>query len=212
MLPHGHTGLICHLSVSRQKKEKKKVQHVPAFFLDLLVSRLLLAKTTYTKTQAGPISMGNPMHISPRAENVKPKRMTPLSHFKAFSRKFSSGTEPRMESKMNSVQGGPQVHRAFIALGSNVGDRIEMIEKACLELDKANIKVKRTSSLFETTPMYVLEQATFINGVCEVRYLYLFAFDYIDNFLMVDRLKLPLGPWSFWILFSLLRMPWAERS
>ncbi|KAJ5907478.1 hypothetical protein N7495_000160 [Penicillium taxi] len=61
-----------------------------------------------------------------------------------------------------------KTHRAFIALGSNVGDRVEMIEKACLEMDRANIKVKRTSSLFETTPMYVLDQATFINGVCEV--------------------------------------------
>ncbi|KAJ5673742.1 hypothetical protein N7462_009181 [Penicillium macrosclerotiorum] len=69
---------------------------------------------------------------------------------------------------MNPTQGSPQLHRAFIALGSNVGDRVEMIEKACQELDRANIKVKRTSSLFETTPMYVLDQATFINGVCEV--------------------------------------------
>lgn len=156
--------------------------------------------------------MGNPMHVSPRAENVKLKRMTPLSHFKAFARKFSSGTEPRMESTMNSVRGGSQVHRAFIALGSNVGDRVEMIEKACLELDKADIKVRRTSSLFETTPMYVLEQDTFINGVCEVRYLILFTFDHIDNLLINGRLKLRLGRWSFWILFSLSRMPWAERS
>ncbi|KAJ5604833.1 hypothetical protein N7510_009987 [Penicillium lagena] len=66
---------------------------------------------------------------------------------------------------MQSVQG---LHRAFIALGSNVGDRVEMIEKACLEMDRAGIKVKRTSSLFETTPMYVLDQGTFMNGVCEV--------------------------------------------
>jgi 2-amino-4-hydroxy-6-hydroxymethyldihydropteridine diphosphokinase/dihydropteroate synthase len=62
----------------------------------------------------------------------------------------------------------PDVHRAFIALGSNVGDRVEMIEQACLEMDKVGIKVKRTSSLFETAPMYVLDQDTFINGVCEV--------------------------------------------
>ncbi|KAJ5105548.1 hypothetical protein NUU61_002895 [Penicillium alfredii] len=69
---------------------------------------------------------------------------------------------------MPLVQDNQSIHRAFIALGSNVGDRVEMIEKACLELDQANIKVKRTSSLFETTPMYMLEQGTFINGVCEV--------------------------------------------
>lgn len=67
-----------------------------------------------------------------------------------------------------NVQDDPQTHRAFIALGSNVGDRVEMIEKACRELDRVGIKVKRTSSLFETTPMYVLDQGTFLNGVCEV--------------------------------------------
>lgn len=49
-----------------------------------------------------------------------------------------------------------------------MGDRVDMIEKACLEMDKANIKVKRTSSLFETAPMYVLDQDPFMNGVCEV--------------------------------------------
>ncbi|EAU34867.1 hypothetical protein ATEG_04420 [Aspergillus terreus NIH2624] len=62
----------------------------------------------------------------------------------------------------------PALHRAFIALGSNVGDRFEMIEKACAELERANIRVRRTSSLFETAPMYVLDQDPFINGVCEV--------------------------------------------
>lgn len=66
---------------------------------------------------------------------------------------------------MDPVKGS---HRAFIALGSNMGDRVDMIEKACLEMDRTNIKVKRTSSLFETAPMYVLDQDPFMNGVCEV--------------------------------------------
>lgn len=92
----------------------------------------------------------------------------------AYARRFSSGQGPRLNSAMNPVHETPQIHRAFIALGSNVGDRVEMIEKACLEMDRANIKVKRTSSLFETTPMYVLDQATFMNGVCEVKRLLYF--------------------------------------
>jgi 2-amino-4-hydroxy-6-hydroxymethyldihydropteridine diphosphokinase/dihydropteroate synthase len=58
---------------------------------------------------------------------------------------------------------------AYIALGSNVGDRLDMIEKACLALDQdPNIKVTRTSSLYETEPMYVEDQARFLNGACEV--------------------------------------------
>jgi len=58
---------------------------------------------------------------------------------------------------------------AYIALGSNVGDRLDMIEKACLALDQdPDIKVTRTSSLYETEPMYVEDQARFLNGACEV--------------------------------------------
>lgn len=58
--------------------------------------------------------------------------------------------------------------RAFIALGSNVGDRISMIENACLELGRRDLKVLRTSSLYETEPMYKTDQPPFLNGVCEV--------------------------------------------
>ncbi|KAF4766090.1 hypothetical protein HAV15_010735 [Penicillium sp. str.  len=81
-------------------------------------------------------------------------------------RNFS--TAQAVNSKMNLKFPSPDIHRAFIALGSNVGDRVEMIEQACLEMDRVGIKVKRTSSLFETAPMYVLDQDPFINGVCEV--------------------------------------------
>jgi 7,8-dihydro-6-hydroxymethylpterin-pyrophosphokinase (HPPK) len=59
-------------------------------------------------------------------------------------------------------------HQAFIALGSNLGDRIGMIQRACAEMDRRGIKVIRTSGLWETEPMYVKEQPRFVNGVCEV--------------------------------------------
>ncbi|KAF3024271.1 trifunctional dihydropteroate synthetase [Neopestalotiopsis sp. 37M] len=57
---------------------------------------------------------------------------------------------------------------AYIALGSNLGDRVTEIEKACHEMDSRGIKVKRTSNLWETEPMYVLDQDRFVNGACEV--------------------------------------------
>lgn len=60
-------------------------------------------------------------------------------------------------------------HRAYIALGSNVGDRIAMIESACREMNCRGIHVDRTSALYETEPMYLREQQRFINAVCEVR-------------------------------------------
>ncbi|KAE8441885.1 hypothetical protein EG329_004191 [Mollisiaceae sp. DMI_Dod_QoI] len=59
-------------------------------------------------------------------------------------------------------------HTAYIALGSNLGDRVDWIERACNEMSKRGIKVKRTSSLWETEPMYVIDQNSFINGACEV--------------------------------------------
>ncbi|PQE21431.1 Dihydropteroate synthase protein [Rutstroemia sp. NJR-2017a BBW] len=61
-----------------------------------------------------------------------------------------------------------QVRRAYIALGSNLGDRVGMIETACKKMSERGIKVRRTSGLWETEPMYVLEQENFINGACEV--------------------------------------------
>ncbi|KAJ5635103.1 uncharacterized protein N7484_008416 [Penicillium longicatenatum] len=112
--------------------------------------------------------MGNPVAMPSFDGNVQPKRSGPLSYLKSYARRFSSGYSPQSSSSLNSTNGAHGLHRAFIALGSNVGDRVDMIEKACLELDRVNIKVKRTSSLFETTPMYVLDQDTFMNGVCEV--------------------------------------------
>ena len=59
-------------------------------------------------------------------------------------------------------------HRVYIALGSNVGDRIGMIESACSLLGRHGIEILRTSSLYETRAMYVEDQQPFINGACEV--------------------------------------------
>lgn len=67
-----------------------------------------------------------------------------------------------------SAAAPPPRRRAFVALGSNLGDRVAMIERACREMDARGVRVVRTSGLWETAPMYVLEQDKFINGVCEV--------------------------------------------
>lgn len=60
---------------------------------------------------------------------------------------------------------------AFLGLGSNVGDRFANIEEACRALEKQdNIKLLRTSGLWETEPMYVIDQNRFLNGACEVSF------------------------------------------
>ena len=58
---------------------------------------------------------------------------------------------------------------AYVALGSNVGDRVGNIEWACHELDCEGLTVTRTSALYETAPMYQTAQERFVNGVCEIR-------------------------------------------
>ncbi|KAA8564196.1 hypothetical protein MFRU_065g00140 [Monilinia fructicola] len=61
-----------------------------------------------------------------------------------------------------------QAKLAYIALGSNLGDRVAWIETACNKMSERGIKVRRTSGLWETEPMYVLDQESFLNGACEV--------------------------------------------
>lgn len=63
----------------------------------------------------------------------------------------------------------PMSHRAFVALGSNMGDRVAMIERACKLMEATGqVKILQTSSLYETKAMYVLDQDNFVNGACEV--------------------------------------------
>ncbi|KAI9678258.1 MAG: trifunctional dihydropteroate synthetase [Caeruleum heppii] len=71
-------------------------------------------------------------------------------------------------SRSFSSSSATNTHRAYIAFGSNLGDRIAMIDEACRHMDQRGIKILRTSSLWETEAMYVLDQAKFVNGVCEV--------------------------------------------
>ncbi|KAL8717992.1 MAG: hypothetical protein Q9181_008249, partial [Wetmoreana brouardii] len=68
----------------------------------------------------------------------------------------------------NVVEAASGRRRAFLALGSNIGNRIGMIEQTCRELGRRGLNVLRTSSIYETEPMYKVDQAPFINGVCEI--------------------------------------------
>jgi 7,8-dihydro-6-hydroxymethylpterin-pyrophosphokinase (HPPK) len=83
----------------------------------------------------------------------------------------SSSTTTDTARQCGQPPGPPHgsMHRAMIALGSNIGDRVGMIEQACEKMPARAITVKRTSFLYETAPMYVTDQNTFLNGVCEVR-------------------------------------------
>src|ERR1700722_4008419 len=57
---------------------------------------------------------------------------------------------------------------AFLALGSNVGDREANLREAVNRLDSDEIRVVRRSSLYETAPRELLDQPLFLNAVVEV--------------------------------------------
>lgn len=56
-----------------------------------------------------------------------------------------------------------------IALGSNLGDKVRNIETALRMLETQHgIRVVDTSFLYESTPMYIMDQPRFVNGACLV--------------------------------------------
>ncbi|KAK5138165.1 hypothetical protein LTR08_004860 [Meristemomyces frigidus] len=62
------------------------------------------------------------------------------------------------------IQGG-----VFIAFGSNMGDRLDAIEAACRAIDADDdMRIVQSSCMYETKPMYVEDQASFLNAVCEI--------------------------------------------
>jgi 2-amino-4-hydroxy-6-hydroxymethyldihydropteridine diphosphokinase len=58
----------------------------------------------------------------------------------------------------------------FIALGSNIGDRVGNVRRAVDSLEDEGVEVVRTGRMYESEPMYVEDQARFINTVIEVSF------------------------------------------
>lgn len=111
----------------------------------------------------------SPAALTPKAPaRIARLYQMPLLESRLGWRSYSANAE--------KLRHGPLGHRAFVALGSNLGDRIAMIEQACNAMEsKGDIRILRTSSLWETKPMYVEDQGSFVNGACEVSANFLFC-------------------------------------
>jgi 2-amino-4-hydroxy-6-hydroxymethyldihydropteridine diphosphokinase len=59
---------------------------------------------------------------------------------------------------------------AYLALGSNVGDREDHLDKARRELRAKGVEIKRATEVVETEPFGVTEQPRFLNQVLEVEW------------------------------------------
>lgn len=58
-------------------------------------------------------------------------------------------------------------HRAYVGIGSNLGDRFENVERALASLDELGT-VTRSSSLYRTAPWGKREQPWFLNAVAQL--------------------------------------------
>jgi 2-amino-4-hydroxy-6-hydroxymethyldihydropteridine diphosphokinase len=68
-----------------------------------------------------------------------------------------------MDEQMEEA--GPRV---FLSLGSNLGSRLSNISEAIRCLESSSIRVLRCSSVYQTEPVDVKSQNSFINIACEV--------------------------------------------
>lgn len=62
---------------------------------------------------------------------------------------------------------GEAMARAYLSLGTNMGDREANIARAIEELGEQGVRVTRESSLYETEPVEYREQNWFLNCVVE---------------------------------------------
>jgi dihydroneopterin aldolase/2-amino-4-hydroxy-6-hydroxymethyldihydropteridine diphosphokinase/dihydropteroate synthase len=90
-----------------------------------------------------------------------------ISRTKATSRR---PTRTSLTETTGSNETDTQGERVFIALGSNIGDRVGNIRRAVDGLEKERVEVVRTGRMYESEPMYVEDQARFINTVIEVSF------------------------------------------
>jgi 2-amino-4-hydroxy-6-hydroxymethyldihydropteridine diphosphokinase len=56
----------------------------------------------------------------------------------------------------------------YLALGSNIGDRLQNLRSAIATLSQGAIRVPQASSIYETEPVDFLDQPWFLNAVVEV--------------------------------------------
>ncbi|WP_338752576.1 2-amino-4-hydroxy-6-hydroxymethyldihydropteridine diphosphokinase [Bacillus sp. FJAT-52991] len=61
-------------------------------------------------------------------------------------------------------------NKAYLSLGTNLGDRIENLQAALTSLrNEEHITIERLSSIYETDPVGYTEQASFLNMAIKIR-------------------------------------------
>lgn len=63
-----------------------------------------------------------------------------------------------------SIQVNSEEHEVVIALGSNVGNRLNNFNEALIQMKKSGLQITRHACLYETEPAYVTDQPLFLNS------------------------------------------------
>ncbi|EGG10066.1 uncharacterized protein MELLADRAFT_94398 [Melampsora larici-populina 98AG31] len=99
--------------------------------------------------------------------NITGPKWGSASNLQIGSRSLTSSSSPSQELDEPN-------HIVYIGLGSNMGDRLENISSALdrlcepLESGGANAKLLDTSFMYESEPMYVVNQSPFLNAACKI--------------------------------------------
>lgn len=74
---------------------------------------------------------------------------------------------------MKKIASSKFENRAFIAFGSNIGNRINFLRAAAKAIQKdSNMEIKRLSPVYETKPYGNKKQSNFLNAVIEIKTTY----------------------------------------
>lgn len=60
------------------------------------------------------------------------------------------------------------MHTAYVAFGSNMGEKENYIKRALEKIEEKGIKIIKVSPIYETEPYGVLDQDSFLNGVVKI--------------------------------------------
>ncbi|CBZ02704.1 2-amino-4-hydroxy-6-hydroxymethyldihydropteridine diphosphokinase [Clostridium botulinum] len=60
------------------------------------------------------------------------------------------------------------MHTAYVAFGSNIGEKESYIKRALEKIEERGIEIIKVSSIYETEPYGVLDQDSFLNGVVKI--------------------------------------------
>ncbi|KRU31514.1 2-amino-4-hydroxy-6-hydroxymethyldihydropteridine diphosphokinase [Clostridium botulinum] len=78
------------------------------------------------------------------------------------------------------------MHTAYVAFGSNIGEKENYIKKALEKIEERKMKILKVSPIYETEPYGVLDQDSFLNGVVKIE-TNLSPEDLIKELLLIEK-------------------------